>query len=209
MLLRTTITVLIGSLVLTTTLSSAVWATSSVPSPTLSTAVANPGSNYITPAGSGERMDGSDGSTDVSVEVQVMYVGPEGPEPVAAYPFQDVYLDTITESTLDFCHNGSAADAFTNGEGRTWIRRALSGGGSAEGGVTVFLGGTPIATTLEGLRFNSADINGDRRVDLADVAIFASDFNGEYHWRSDFEADGMINMVDVSLLATALGEECP
>lgn len=55
------------------------------------------------------------------------------------------------------------------------------------------------------------DINGDHTVGLEDVPLLASDYfmNG-YRVRSDFNADGVLDLIDVIWMARALGtRNCP
>lgn len=56
--------------------------------------------------------------------------------------------------------------------------------------------------------FNSPDINGDLRVDLGDVTLFAQDINLGYDYRSDFDWDGRLNLGDLSVLAQGNGASC-
>ena len=61
---------------------------------------------------------------------------------------------------------------------------------------------------LEGVYFNSPDINGDLQVDLSDIPLFAADFFNGYDYRSDFNWDGVINLSDVTIMVQALGLAC-
>ncbi|MEN8006209.1 MAG: hypothetical protein ABFS42_04300 [Candidatus Krumholzibacteriota bacterium] len=61
---------------------------------------------------------------------------------------------------------------------------------------------------LEGVYFNSPDITGDLKVDLADVQLFAGDFFGSYDYRSDFNADGLVNLSDLPFMAQNIGSAC-
>lgn len=61
---------------------------------------------------------------------------------------------------------------------------------------------------LEGIYFNSPDINGDLRVNLSDVPDFAGDFFGAYDYRSDFNWDNVINLSDIVFMAQSLGVAC-
>jgi hypothetical protein len=58
------------------------------------------------------------------------------------------------------------------------------------------------------LRFNSADINADGVINLSDVAIFAGDYFGAYHYRSDFWWDGNLNLSDIAKMVPAFGINC-
>jgi hypothetical protein len=168
-------------------------------------AVALPGTNFMMPSGAGERLDGADGSGDMTIRVEM--VCPSGP--CILLPFQDIYIEGPAESNLAFCSLGNASSAYTNGQGLTAFTTALRGGGWAEGGVQVFFAGYSLpGSPLEDFRINSPDISGDLVVDLVDVGTFAQDFSSGYHFRSDFVADGVLNLADVGRLAVALGDNC-
>jgi hypothetical protein len=62
---------------------------------------------------------------------------------------------------------------------------------------------------FEGVFFNSPDINGDLKVDLVDIQLFAGDFFGNYDYRSDFNWDGLLNLTDIPPLAQHYGHSCP
>ena len=55
------------------------------------------------------------------------------------------------------------------------------------------------------------DLNGDKAVGLADIGIFAADYHGGGHpKRSDFNRDGVVNLIDVVMMTMALGTTgCP
>jgi hypothetical protein len=38
--------------------------------------------------------------------------------------------------------------------------------------------------------------------------LFAADFYNEYHYRSDFFCDGVLDLMDVGRLATGIGSAC-
>jgi hypothetical protein len=61
---------------------------------------------------------------------------------------------------------------------------------------------------LEGVYFNSPDINGDLSVNLSDVPDFAADFFGDYDYRSDFNWDNVVNLSDIVFMAQSLGVSC-
>lgn len=176
-------------------------AVAGVPDDTASTATAAAGTILITPAGTGTTL-ASVGST-VTVTVS------DGVNPIAGYPFQDVYLDDFVAGEISLCQGGSVADANTNASGVTTISGAIAGGGFTQNGMQVYLAGTPLAGPALPISAVSCDINGDLKVDLADIGDFAVDFNGAYNFRSDFVFDGLINLADIGELAIHNGEVCP
>jgi hypothetical protein len=79
-------------------------------------------------------------------------------------------------------------------------------------GPTGMIGVTGLALVSDSgldIQFNSADINGDLVVNLVDLGTFSADFNGPYHYRSDFFWDGILNLVDLGQFAPAFGAICP
>jgi hypothetical protein len=50
------------------------------------------------------------------------------------------------------------------------------------------------------------DIDGDGRVSITDIVLFAEDFfSANYDARSDFDGSGTVDLTDVAILAQALG----
>lgn len=180
------------------------FATAGVPDDTQSTAsVATAGATVlITPAGAGETL-ASKGAT-----VSVVVADVNG-DPIAGYPFQDIYLDDFVAGEISLCQGGSVADGNTNASGETTISGAIAGGGFTQNGMQVYLAGTALAGAALDINIVSCDINGDLKVDLGDIGDFAIDFNGSYQFRSDFIFDGTINLADVGELAIHNGEVCP
>lgn len=93
----------------------------------------------------------------------------------------------------------------------------IHGGGHS----AISVGGQPIASAIAywapdpscgvfamQLYFNSPDINGDLRVNLADTIILSSDLSGTYNYRSDFNWDGLLNLSDVAIYSSAVGVSC-
>ncbi len=175
-----------------------------IPDDTLSTAsVATAGNTVlITPAGTGQSLAGV-GST-VTVTVKDV-----NGDPIAGYPFQDIYLDDFVVGEIALCQGGSVADANTDAAGVTTISGAIAGGGFTQNGMQVYLAGTPLAGAALDINVVSCDINGDLIVDIGDIGDFAVDFNGAYNFRSDFVFDGVIDLSDIGELAIHNAEVCP
>jgi len=133
------------------------------------------------------------------------------------FPAEDLWLDaeTTTDSQCLFvAPGGFRPDSNTDINGETVFATSLSGGGWTEGPVWVYLNGSRAVHPDDGelvpvpLRFNSADINNDGTVDLADVGLFATDYRGAYHYRCDFLWDGVLDLGDIGLLAQGMGAKC-
>ena len=130
-------------------------------------------------------------------------------EPVANFPREDLWLESHFDGLIP-CVGGTIADSNTDAFGITWWQDPVFGGGSSEPLTVVLVNGSPIELTSGvNLRFNSPDINGDLVVNLVDVALFASDFFGAYHFRADLYRDGVINLQDLATFAQAFGTSCP
>lgn len=137
--------------------------------------------------------------------------------PITLFPWEDIWLDAET-LTASRCHahanGGFCSDNSTNAQGETFFATSLAGGGWTEGPVWVYLNGSRAMHPDEhihppvALRFNSADINADEVVNLVDISLFASDYFGGYHYRSDYNWDGTLNLLDIGLLATGLAASC-
>jgi hypothetical protein len=186
-------------------------ANAGVPSPSQSEA-AGPATLkviQITPAALGSNL----GAVGATVTVTVR---DGNGDVIVGYPFQDMSLDCDIDVQLNFCPGGSTADGNTDINGQSTFSGNLAGGGWSTAGLRVLLGGTPvtngggIAAGLLDIDVNSADLNGDRTVNIADVGNFAADFGaGVYSFRSDLVADGVLNIADVGNFATHVQEVCP
>lgn len=182
-------------------------AAAGVPDPGQSEVSTAGGSVTITPAGSGQTL--LQRGCDVSLTVRDV-----NGLPIPNYPAQDIWLDDAATGDINLCQGGSAADADTDANGATTISGALAGGGYTQAGMSVFVSGVALTTTVGGtdpvlsIDVNSPDITGDRIVNLSDVGLFATDLTA-YNFRSDYTHDGNVNLSDVGLFAQWIGEVCP
>ena len=130
--------------------------------------------------------------------------------PIANYPAEDMWLQAADDGLVP-CLGGTNADGPTDSSGRTtWTSPPRAGGASQARCLIMVNGQAMVANAGFDLHFNSPDINGDLLVDLRDVPYFAADFHGfNYNFRSDFYADSVLNLSDLSLFAGALGAHCP
>lgn len=151
---------------------------------------------------------------DASIEVGLI---DNNGNPIANFPWEDIWLDPETVTAI-FCYPnlypGFPADRNTDANGVTSFEIAFQGGGWTEGPIWVYLNGSramyPDLTEHPPvpLRYNSPDINGDGVVNLTDVAIFAGDYFGVYHYRSDFWWDGVLNLSDWAKFSEGYGTYC-
>jgi hypothetical protein len=127
---------------------------------------------------------------------------------IAGFPAEDLWLESVDGGMVP-CVGGSTADGDTDENGVTDFQNALNAGGWSLANATVVVSGDAITSAVFGLHFNSADMNGDGVVNLADVGSFSTIFYGAYDFSADFFADGVLNLADVGLLATGVGAACP
>jgi hypothetical protein len=134
--------------------------------------------------------------------------------PVANFPFEDCWL--INDDGGEFgglhpCSGGATPDFNSDVNGVTTWANPLTAGGYTQGVTTVYISGAPLDAGNEmNISFNSADINGDETVDLIDVVKFTQDFySGTDPFRSDFLYDGLVDLLDVVVLAQSQGASCP
>lgn len=172
---------------------------------------------FCLPDGSGSALydayvKGGSGGSTVSADATItLSARTAGDLPIAGYPAEDLWLSWIDSSELAVCHGGTVADAATDAEGITTWTRPLRLGGRSESLMQVVMNGNAV-TNSPGLALsvNSADINHDGIVDLADVGLFARDYaDRTVPYRSDFACDNVMNVADVGRLALGLGAECP
>jgi len=131
---------------------------------------------------------------------------------VVDYPAEDLWLAT-TLSGLIACPGGTIADGPTNEDGLAFWRNSPRAGGQTNPYTEltqVFVNGDPVAND-PGLdvQFNSADINGDLAVNLADIVLFTQILFGQYDYAADFFWDGVINLPDASFMVQGNGAQCP
>jgi hypothetical protein len=105
------------------------------------------------------------------------------------------------------------ADFPTNASGRTEFADVVCGGGCTDplGGERLVVQSAwgPLQAPMD-IQFNSPDMNGDLVVDLIDVGIFSvAFFSPTYDYCADFCADGVINLIEVGIIASAVGAQCP
>ena len=129
--------------------------------------------------------------------------------PVSGFPAEDMWL-VSDDSGMVSCPGGTIADGPTNATGQATFSRAMKAGGWSNGLTLLVVNGAEVYTQPGvALHINSPDINGDLLVNLSDVQLFAGDFYGSYHFRSDLAFDNVINLSDIVPLSRALGATCP
>jgi len=202
--------IVIPALVLMPPLAGAGW----LPDPDLSTFTMaysgyDPVTLYCVPDGSGDAFTQArlpwGGVVDATVTVTLVDLGGV---PIFNYPAEDIWLESL-DGGLTACAGGAIADRNTDPNGQTVFSAPMRAGGHAAPGTRVIVSGLPLAGTPMNLGFISPDISGNRRVDLEDVALFATDFFGGYRTRSDLHQDGRLDLADLAKLARAMGKACP
>lgn len=187
-----------------------------VPDPIMCNATSansQPVSVYMLPNGGGWPLTntmllGGD-RTDATITLTLL---DEAWNPITNFPAEDMFLVTCCD--LAPCWVGTIADGNTNAQGQTTFSNPLMAGGWGSG-AQVMIGTWPtpeFPVEISGwgsFQFNSPDITSDSLVNLSDIAAFAGDFFGAYHYRCDFYWDGVLNLSDVALLAQGIGAACP
>lgn len=133
--------------------------------------------------------------------------------PIPNLPKEDIWLEGL-EGGLVFCEGRTIPDENTDENGVTYWKHPLQAGGHVEpvdGNevVIIFFGHSIEDPALSEFRTNSPDINGDLVVNLVDISDFALSFFVAYDYASDFHWDGVINLLDLAILAQAMGAVCP
>ncbi len=133
--------------------------------------------------------------------------------PINNFPFEDMWIASAgsgAQTGLTSCGGNATADFNTNVNGVTSWQAAMFAMGQSSTVCLVTINGDPL-TSNAGLliNFNSADINGDGVVNLADGGFFSQDVAGAYNYRSDFNFDGAINIGDAGYMSNGLGTVCP
>jgi len=114
-------------------------------------------------------------------------------DPIENYPAEDIWLDGGSSDDFAFCIGGP-----------------FQAGGQIPPGTqpAVLVAGIAIWDTDLPLTINSPDVNGDRLVNLSDVAQLTGILGG-YAWRFDFNDDGVVNLIDVSIFTSMMAADCP
>jgi hypothetical protein len=133
-------------------------------------------------------------------------------DPIPGFPAEDLWLASADGGMVP-CVGGVSADGDTDADGITDWTNALNAGGYSTANCHIMVSGDAITgganSGVFALYFNSADMNGDGTVNLADVGSFSTVFYGSYDFSADFFADGVLNLSDVGRLATGVGGSCP
>ncbi|MBK9474524.1 MAG: hypothetical protein IPO18_20005 [bacterium] len=191
---------------------------------------------YVLPDGSGPALTGAKvralAGTAVDATITVVLKDSDD-EWVDPYPAADIWLESLS-GPLAFCASAPAiADEPASYhrlpplnpsdpqppqlEWSTTFSGPFHGGGHSDPAagdrvvvMTASTGATPLPSPPADLQMNSADINGDLIIDLNDVPLFTSDYYlGVYVFRSDFHADGFVNLSDIGVFATTYNRSCP
>lgn len=179
---------------------------------------------YLAPNGSGKLMTQARaidtpplGAVNATITVTLLDAGMN---PVFAYPFEDLWLET-TLGNLQACANGTLANFNTDINGQTtFVGPFYAGGGSnkAAGELTqVIVNGAPLIGEDLDVLFNSADFHlpsnvpplpANGAVDLDDLIQFAQRYNGT-DYLADYFYDGAVDLSDLVIFAGAYNSLCP
>jgi hypothetical protein len=160
------------------------------------------------PDGDGQALDEANGPggapADATITLTVIY--PDG-VPAGFFPATDIWLQ-VAEGWLPACDDVLHPDADCDRDGVTTFTGPFAAGHCAAG-VEVWVGGEAVPAPPLDIHFNSPDVNGDLRVSLTDVVLFAQSYFGTYDACMDLNHDGALNLSDVVILTTHLEHDCP
>jgi hypothetical protein len=164
----------------------------------------------VLPDGSGEPLTAArrpDGTpVDATIRLHLVDACGYG---IAFFPREDMWIES-TDQGLVACLGGTCPDTRTDLYGFTSWSAPLQAGGHSQASCRVLVNGTPMSSPAGlPLHFVSADINGDRQVDLVDVSAFAQAYPAPYAFVADLQANGAVNLADIAVLARSLGIRCP
>ena len=174
--------------------------------PVLTTATVAPGPhNYIVcPTGDGDRLDAIGAIITITMRVS-------NGVPVANIPSSDSWIIGCSDQVVLWRGSQSIdADALSDENGEATMSGALTGGGCDDGVLVVVMGdilidgdGEPVCLPIN---VRSPDMAGpagamgDLLVDLIDFSVFASAWSS-YDACADFDSDGLVTLLDLSIFA--------
>ena len=180
--------------------------------PCCSSASSAGGVLLVCPAGDGPTLS-SIGAT-VSVTVLTCYCG----DPLPGIPAEDFWIQQNNLAPQALCggYRSSDADGASDLNGQATISGSIAAGGYWPDALHVVAQGMAIGSGCNpdvalSLVLVSPDINGDLVVDILDVASFAEAFSGgagTVDPRVDFDGNGQIDLVDLSLFAHHYYHRC-
>lgn len=128
--------------------------------------------------------------------------------PIFLYPFEDMWLES-RDGGMFICPGGTVADLATDINGQTEWVVPLRAGGWSDDLMQVMINGAALTSSAGmSIAVNSPDLNGSGLVELGDVVIFSADLFGPYMYRSDFNFDTDVNLLDVTRISAAWGAAC-
>ena len=160
------------------------------------------------------------GGVRVNARITVTLINAMG-TPVIGWPADRIRIEQMG-SPLVWCadsfyppplHAPNLADGPTSTTGQTTFTLSYHGGCWVYSPTYVWVqeatGAWNRIPTPVDVSYNSSDLNCDLKVDLRDLVIFVRDYFGPYHYRSDFNYDQVINLIDVAMFAPTFGKTCP
>ncbi len=189
------------------------------PHPCESSATSAGGVLMVCPAGDGPNL------SDIGATISVTLLYCLQVEPVIGVPPQDLWIQSKLHPDPRLCGGAASsnADLVTDVNGQTTMSGSIAAGGYFGDGVYVVALGSFIQLGESFLQpgqtcdnplplvLVSPDINGDLVVDLLDLSAFAAVLvtgGGTVDPRMDFDGDGQIGLVDVSLFAGHFMHRC-
>jgi hypothetical protein len=184
-------------------------------------------SMIIVPDGSGTPLTACWGPGGVSTSTTLLVELKDASfNDVAYFPQRSIRLTMTPPTPLAWCpmflypppdHGPNCADSDTDILGHTKFTLAYHGGGWQDRPARVWVEEAPgawasIPVNLP-VYFNSIDITGDLRVDLADLGAFVTHFYGPYCYCIDYNYDGNNDLADLGIFSSyylpLVGVICP
>ena len=168
-----------------------------------------PLSLFILPGGAGQALTEAylpgGQTTDATITITVI---DDFLNPVPLFPREDMWLES-DDGAMISCSGGAIADTDTDANGQAMWSNPICAGSWSVAPMYVMISGIRVPGDGLPLSVNSADLDGNLLINLADVGIFAADLAAGYHYRSDFNFDGVINLIDVARMAGGVATTGP
>lgn len=192
----------------------------------VTTGLNGPASLYATPGGNGDSFSAAQGWSGVvgdpgfvvDATITVQLSDSVTGDPIVGFPAENIGVQAQFGGWEQCAGSLLFADGPTDAGGFTTISGVLYAGGSSAPGellqVTVDspdLGAINYEGGGDGLEIfvNSADLNRDFVVNLADVGAFSGFFVGAYGYPADFSWNGLVALPDLGRFAVGLATACP
>jgi len=144
--------------------------------------------------------------TTVNASITLVVLDASG-VPFPHFPAEDMWLES-SDGGMVPCVGGSMADSDTGVNGQTSFVSPMRAGGYSMSSCVVMISGMALCQAPFDMYFNSADVNGDGVVNLIDLNLFATALHFNFNFSVDFYCDGVLNLSDLGRFSVAIGGNC-